>query len=61
LIGRIPDDCIAVSESGLSTHDDLAKLHAAGFDAFLIGTHLMLSPDPASALSSLLGSPLGTV
>jgi len=60
LIGRIPDDCIAVSESGLRTHDDLVKLQAAGFDAFLVGTHLMLSPDPAAALSSLLGSPLGT-
>src|SRR6202165_3037216 len=57
LIGRIPDDCIAVSESGLRTHDELVKLRAAGFDAFLIGTHLMLSPDPAAALSSLLISP----
>src|SRR2546430_12907534 len=61
LIGRIPDDCIAVSESGLRTHDDLVKLQAAGFDAFLIGTHLMLSPNPAAALSSLRGSPLGTL
>jgi indole-3-glycerol phosphate synthase len=57
LIDHIPDDCIAVSESGLRTRDDLAKLHAAGFDAFLIGTHLMLSSDPASALSALLGAP----
>ncbi len=55
LIGRIPDDCIAVSESGLRTHGDLAKLRAAGFDAFLVGTHLMLSPNPAAALSALLG------
>ena len=54
LIGRIPDDCIAVSESGLRTHDDLAKLRAAGFDAFLIGTHLMLSPDPAATLAALI-------
>jgi indole-3-glycerol phosphate synthase len=60
LIGRIPDDCIAVSESGLGTHDDLMKLHAAGFDAFLVGTHLMLSPDPAVALSSLLLASPGT-
>lgn len=60
LIDRIPDGCIAVSESGLSTHGDLVKLRAAGFDAFLIGTHLMLSPDPAAALSSLLNSPPGT-
>jgi indole-3-glycerol phosphate synthase len=54
LVRRIPDACIAVSESGLRTHDDLAKLHAAGFDAFLIGTHLMLAPDPAAALAALL-------
>ena len=56
LIDQIPDACIAVSESGIRTAADLAKLHAAGFDAFLIGTALMLSPDPASALSELLGA-----
>jgi indole-3-glycerol phosphate synthase len=56
LIDRIPEDCIAVSESGLRTHDDLARLRTAGFDAFLIGTHLMLSPDPGAALSALLGA-----
>jgi indole-3-glycerol phosphate synthase len=61
LIDRIPDDCIAVSESGLRTHEDLLKLRAAGFDAFLIGTHLMLSPDPATALSSLLHASPGTL
>ncbi len=55
LINGIPDDCIAVSESGLGTHDDLMKLRAAGYDAFLVGTHLMLSPDPAAALAALLG------
>lgn len=57
LIDRIPEDCIAISESGLRTHNDLTKLRAAGFDAFLIGTHLMLSPDPAAALAALLGAP----
>src|SRR6266481_4494538 len=58
LIDRIPDQCIAVSASGLRTHGDLVKLRAAGFDGFLVGTHLMLSPDPAAALTALLtGSP----
>src|SRR5882762_2949416 len=58
LIDRIPDHCIAVSESGLRTNDDLVKLRAVGFDAFLIGTHLMLSPDPAAALAAILtGTP----
>ena len=55
LIEAIPDECIAVAESGLRTHDDLKRLRAAGFDAFLIGEHLMLQPDPAAALRSLLG------
>jgi indole-3-glycerol phosphate synthase len=55
LIEAVPDECIAVAESGLRTHDDLKRLRAAGFDAFLIGEHLMLQPDPAAALRSLLG------
>ena len=56
LIGKIPDDCIAVSESGIGSHAEITKLRAAGYDAFLIGTSLMLAPDPAAALSTLLGS-----
>lgn len=54
LIGKIPEDCIAVCESGLRSYEDLQKLRAAGFDAFLIGEHLMLSEDPAAALAQLL-------
>ncbi len=57
LIGSIPDDCVAVSESGLRSHDDLARLRRAGFDAFLIGERLMDAPDPAEPLRALLGSP----
>ncbi len=56
LIKQIPDDCIAVSESGIRTAAELAKLRAAGFDAFLVGTSLMLAPDPAAALTTLLGT-----
>jgi len=55
LIDHIPEECIAVSESGLRTHDDIKKLRSLGFDAFLIGEPLMLAPDPASALRQLLG------
>jgi indole-3-glycerol phosphate synthase len=57
LVEQIPEACIAVAESGLRSHDDLKKLRAAGFDAFLIGEHLMLSPDPATALRALLLPP----
>jgi len=55
LIDQIPEDCIAISESGIRTHGELSKLRAAGFDAFLIGTSLMLASDPAATLSELLG------
>jgi indole-3-glycerol phosphate synthase len=56
LVERIPDDCIAVSESGLRTHEDLVRLRAAGFDAFLIGERLMLASDPGAALAELLAA-----
>jgi indole-3-glycerol phosphate synthase len=54
LAGRIPEGCLAVSESGLRTHEDLVRLQRAGFDAFLIGEHVMQSADPAAALRALL-------
>jgi indole-3-glycerol phosphate synthase len=56
LIGLIPEQCIAVAESGLSTNADLVALRNAGFDAFLIGEHLMRADDPAAALTDLLGT-----
>jgi indole-3-glycerol phosphate synthase len=55
LIEMIPEDCIAVSESGLRTHEDIERLRRAGFDAFLIGEHLMKEADPGSALRALRG------
>jgi indole-3-glycerol phosphate synthase len=65
LIEKIPQDCIAVSESGLRSAEDLRKLRAAGFDAFLIGESLMREADPGAALRRLIdgvsepGSDLG--
>src|ERR1700683_3843442 len=48
LIEDVPERCIAVSESGLRTHEDLSRLRSAGFDAFLVGEHLMKEADPAA-------------
>jgi indole-3-glycerol phosphate synthase len=53
LIEKIPDDCVAVSESGLRAHEDIERLRRAGFDAFLVGEHLMKEADPSSALRVL--------
>jgi indole-3-glycerol phosphate synthase len=58
LIERIPEDCIAVSESGIRSYEEIQNLRAAGFDAFLIGEHLMVAPDPAAALHALLVPPV---
>jgi indole-3-glycerol phosphate synthase len=57
LIEQIPENCVAVSESGIRNHQDLVKMRHAGFDAFLIGEHLMTADDPGAALFELLGQP----
>jgi indole-3-glycerol phosphate synthase len=54
LVDRIPATVVRVTESGISTHDDIARLRKAGFDAFLIGESLMRQPDPGVALADLL-------
>ena len=56
LIRRIPASQVRVAESGIGSSEDIALLHAAGFDAFLIGESLMRQPDPGSALAHLLNA-----
>lgn len=53
---KIPASCLSVSESGIKTGSDLQQLARAGFDAVLIGEHLMLSEDPGAELATLLES-----
>lgn len=52
----IPSSILAVSESGIKTGNDLEVLAKAGFNAVLIGEHLMLADDPGKELSLLLES-----
>jgi indole-3-glycerol phosphate synthase len=54
LASSIPDDVVAVAESGIRTGADVRRLRDAGFDAFLVGEHLMGAPDPGRALKRLL-------
>jgi len=54
LAAAIPDHVVAVAESGIATGDDVHRLRGAGFDAFLVGEHLMRAPDPGAALAALL-------
>jgi len=50
----IPKDCIAVSESGVKTSEDLHRLAEAGYQAVLIGERFMTAPDPGAALKQML-------
>jgi indole-3-glycerol phosphate synthase len=54
LIERIPAGVVRVTESGLLTAEDIARVRQAGFNAFLIGESLMRQPDPGAALEALL-------
>lgn len=53
LAARIPNGVIKVSESGIRDATDVRALMDAGYDAFLVGEHLMKSGDPAAALRSM--------
>jgi indole-3-glycerol phosphate synthase len=54
LVERIPPSVVRVTESGIYTAQDIAKMRQAGFNAFLIGESLMRQPDPGAALEALL-------
>lgn len=54
LAPSMPRQTIMVAESGLRTADEIVKLRAVGYDAFLVGETLMRQPDPAAALALLL-------
>lgn len=55
LMGRVPDDVILVSESGVKGRSDVDRLGAAGVDAVLVGEWLVRQGDPTSAAASLTG------
>jgi indole-3-glycerol phosphate synthase len=54
LAARMPGDAVAVSESGLQSRDDLERLAAAGYRAFLIGERFMTDANPAAAIAALV-------
>jgi indole-3-glycerol phosphate synthase len=54
LAPRVADRSMMVSESGIRTADDLARLRESGVCIALVGEHLMKQPDPGAALRLLL-------
>lgn len=51
---KIPAPCLAVSESGIETPEELRRLAEAGFNAALIGESLLAGDDPGRELARLL-------
>jgi indole-3-glycerol phosphate synthase len=51
LLPRFPREIIAVSESGIFTGRDAARVRAAGAHAVLVGEALMKAPDPAGLIA----------
>lgn len=55
LAARVPRECCLVSESGIRTRADVARLEAAGVKAVLVGETLMRTPDVGAKLNELRG------
>jgi indole-3-glycerol phosphate synthase len=52
LAAELPADAVLVTESGINDPADYARLHAAGYRAFLIGETFMRQTDPGRALAN---------
>jgi indole-3-glycerol phosphate synthase len=54
MVDGIPGHVLKVAESGIDKGQDIRELHAAGYQAFLIGEALMRAEDPGKRLQELL-------
>jgi indole-3-glycerol phosphate synthase len=53
LISAVPGDRLLVTESGIHTPDDVARMRGEGVHAFLVGESFMRAPDPGAELQRL--------
>jgi indole-3-glycerol phosphate synthase/phosphoribosylanthranilate isomerase len=52
------DEIVVIAESGVQSRAQAASAELAGADAILVGSALMLAPDPAAKLAELISRPL---
>ncbi|MEO6651175.1 MAG: indole-3-glycerol phosphate synthase TrpC [Ilumatobacteraceae bacterium] len=55
LAEAIPDHVLKVAESGVRDAADARALHAAGYQAVLVGETLVTADDPSAAIAELIG------
>ena len=53
LIPQIPDDIVTISESGIHSLEDAARVKDAGAQAVLIGEALMRAEEPEAFIESI--------
>jgi indole-3-glycerol phosphate synthase len=53
LLPRIPRERLVITESGILSRADVARMRASGVHAFLVGEAFMRAPDPGAALRTL--------
>ncbi|MGC1162490.1 MAG: indole-3-glycerol phosphate synthase TrpC [Candidatus Sulfotelmatobacter sp.] len=54
LAEKLPKEVVRVAESGIGSAEDIARLRAAGYQAFVIGESLMRADSPREALRELM-------
>jgi len=54
LLPLLPKGCEVVTESGIATPDDVARMRDSDVHRFLIGESLMRQPSPGKALKDLI-------
>ena len=57
LLPRIPKDRLVITESGILSPADVARMRGHGVQAFLVGEAFMRAADPGAALAKLFGGP----
>jgi indole-3-glycerol phosphate synthase len=55
MLADVPADTLLVTESGITSRDDVQTLRAAGVHAFLVGETFMRAEEPGLALAALFG------
>lgn len=57
LLELLPPGRLVITESGILTREDVARMRSAGIHGFLVGEAFMKAPDPGECLGELFNAP----